>query len=238
VKITPVKTRIFKKGENLAAFILEHIPRVKEGSILAVTSKVVALSENRTARAEGVRAKEALIRSESAWVVPTKHVFVALKDGMLTANAGIDASNAKDGFVLLPKDSFRSAARLLKSLKRSYRVKRFGIILTDSRTMPLRAGVTAVALGYAGIKGLRDYRNKKDLFGRPFKFTRVNVPDSLATAAAFTMGEGDERQPLAVIEGAPVVFGTSPKTELRIAAQDDMYGPLLAGMFTKKPRNR
>ena len=41
------------------------------------------------------------------------------------------------------------------------------------------------------------------------------------------MGEGDERQPLAVIEDAPVVFsGRVDKKELLIPMKDDMYYPL------------
>ena len=49
MKVTPVKTRMCKEGEDLAAFILTHVPKLKNGSILAVTSKIVALSEGRTA---------------------------------------------------------------------------------------------------------------------------------------------------------------------------------------------
>ena len=36
--------------------------------------------------------------------------------------------------------------------------------------MPLRAGVVGVALGYAGFKGLRDYRGKEDIFGKKLKY--------------------------------------------------------------------
>ncbi len=237
MKVTAVRTRIFKEGENLVAFVREHIPRLKERTVLAVTSKIVALSERRTARPAGKAAEEALIRSESTAVVPTKHVFVTIQGGMLTANAGIDASNAVEGVILLPKYPSRSAARLLRSLKRAYRVKRLGIVITDSRTMPLRAGVTAVAIAYAGMKGLRDYRRKRDIFGRRFRYTQVNIPDSLATASALTMGEGAERQPLAIVEDAPVAFASrTRKNELRIPPADDMYGPLLEGMFKKIPK--
>ena len=93
--------------------------------------------------------------------------------------------------------------------------------------MPLRAGVVGVALGYAGFKGLRDYRGKKDISGRKLKFTQTDVADSLATAAVLAMGEGSERQPLAVITNAPVVFTDRVnKKELLIPLKDDMYAPL------------
>jgi coenzyme F420-0:L-glutamate ligase/coenzyme F420-1:gamma-L-glutamate ligase len=95
--------------------------------------------------------------------------------------------------------------------------------------------VTGVALGYAGMKGLKDYRKKKDLFGRGFKFEQVSVADSLAAAAVITMGEGDECIPLAVIEGAPVDFAerVNPK-ELRIDLEDDIYLPF----FGKIPKGK
>jgi F420-0:gamma-glutamyl ligase len=108
-----------------------------------------------------------------------------------------------------------------------YRIAKLGILITDSRVAPLRAGVCGIALGYAGFSGVRDYRGTSDIFGRPLKITQTNVADSLATAATLEMGEGKEQQPLAVIEGAPVEFRENVnKDELRIDIEDDMYGPL------------
>ncbi len=227
MNVRPVRTRIFKEGEDLAAFITKHIPALTEGSILAVTSKIVAFSEGRTAIVKSEKEKEKLIRAESEWVEATKYVFLTMKDGMLLANAGVDESNADGKIVLLPKDSFAAAHRVRKELLAYYRIKKLGIIITDSRIMPVRAGVVGVALGYAGFRGLRDYRGKPDIFGRELEFTQTDVADSLATAAALVMGEGSERQPLAVITGAPVVFASrvDPK-ELRIPFEDDMYRPL------------
>ena len=108
-------------------------------------------------------------------------------------------------------------------------VKNLGVLITDSRTVPLRSGVTGVALGYAGFRGIKDYKGQKDIFGREFKFSSVDVADSLATAAVLVMGEGREQQPLAIIKGAPIEF--SNKTyhkELEIAIRDDMYLPLFS----------
>ena len=50
---------------------------------------------------------------------------------------------------------------------------------------------------------------------------------SLATAAALVMGEGNERQPLAIIGDAPVEFvNRVNKKELLIPMKEDMYYPL------------
>jgi coenzyme F420-0:L-glutamate ligase/coenzyme F420-1:gamma-L-glutamate ligase len=112
-------------------------------------------------------------------------------------------------------------------LKKHYKLKKLGVIISDSRIMPLRAGVVGVALGYAGFKGLRDYRGKKDIYGKKLKYTQTDIADSLATSAIVLMGEGSEKQPLCIIEDAPVVFSarTNPR-ELIVRPQDDMYRPL------------
>ena len=227
MNIRPVRTRVFKEGEDLFAFITRHVPKLKEGSVLAVTSKIVALSEGRTAFCEDEVTREKIIRSESEFAIPTKWVWLTIKDGAVMANAGTDESNADGKLVLLPKDSFKSANALCRKLKKKYRIKKLGVLITDSRTIPLRAGVTAVALGYAGFKGVRDYRGKRDIFGRLLYFTQVNVADELSAAAALLMGEGSEQRPLAVIESAPVEFiAKVNREETYIPLEDDMYRPL------------
>lgn len=227
----PIRTRLFKEGEDLNAFIIRHIPKLKERSILVVTSKIVALAERRTATTTDIRTKDALIKRESEWAIPTKYVWLTVKDGMVMPSAGIDESNADGKLILLPKDSYRAAREVRQKLKKHYKLKELGVLITDSRTMPLRAGVTGVSLGYAGFKGIKDYVGKKDLFNRPFKFSRVDIPDSLAAAAVLTMGEGAERCPLAIIERAPVEFCERVKREeLTISIHDDMYRPLFTNL--------
>jgi coenzyme F420-0:L-glutamate ligase len=234
MQVQPIKTRIFREGEDLVAFITAHIPRLADGSILVVTSKIVALAEGRTATLRSKKDKENLIRTESDVAVKTKYVWLTIKDGMVMASAGVDESNAAGKVVLLPKDSYSSAVSLRRTLRRHYQIKKLGVLLTDSRTMPLRAGVTGVALGYAGFSGVRDYRGKPDLFKRKFKFSRTNVADGLAAAAVVEMGEGSERQPLAIITGASVVFRSKiSKKETIIPLKDDMYLPFLVKLKKK-----
>ena len=229
MNIQPIRTRVFTESEDLVQFIVQHVPVLKNGSVLAVTSKIVALAEGSVVRATSSRAKEAIIRAESEWQRQAKHGKLTLKDGLLMWNAGVDESNAKGNIVLLPKDSFKVAEQLRRKLTKLYKVKSMGVVITDSRIMPLRAGVVGVALGYAGFKGLRDYRGKKDIFGRKLKFTQTDIADSLATAAVLVMGEGKEQCPLCVIEDAPVEFSAKVnRKELVVAPKDDMYRPLFA----------
>lgn len=234
--VRAVRTRIFKEKEDLARFIITHVPKLKNGSVLAVTSKIVALAEGRVANVKDKKMKERLIRAESMWAMESfPGWWLTIKDDTFVINSGIDESNADGMLVLLPKDSYKAAAILRKKLMKHYDISKCGIVITDSRVAPMRRGVFGMALGYAGFRGLRDYRGKPDIFGRKLEVTQVNVADSLASAATLTMGEGKEQQPLAVIEDAQVEFGerVNPK-ELRIAPQGDIYDPL----FRKNLRKR
>jgi coenzyme F420-0:L-glutamate ligase len=231
--IKPIKTHVFQEGDDLFSFIIDYFKKLSEKSVVVVTSKIVALAENRTAVVENIKMKEKLIRAESEFAIRTKYVWLTIKDGMVMASAGIDESNANGKLILLPKDSFKTARFLRKKLQQKYGIRYLGVLITDSRTIPLRAGVTGVALGYAGFRGVKDYRGTPDIFGRKFKFSRTDVADSLATAAVLVMGEGNERQPLAIIEKAPIKFCDKIyRKELHIDIQDDMYRPL----FSKLPK--
>lgn len=239
MKVTPIRTRIFREHDDLVTFITQACPRLVNGSILVITSKIVALSEGRTAPLGSARTKAALVKAESDFAVKTPYTWFSMKDGMFMAAAGVDESNGDGRYILLPRDSFAAARRLRTALKKHYRLRRLGVLVTDSRTTPLRAGVTGVALGYAGFRGVRDYRGMADIFGRRLRFSRTNVADSLATAAVVAMGEGAERQPLAVITDAPVEWRERvDHNEVKIAPHLDVYRPLFRWLGSKRqPRS-
>ena len=208
-------------------FVLRYVPILYEKDILVITSKIVALSEGRTAIYKSKNQKIKLIKQESTFAMRTKVGWLTIRDGMVMYSAGIDASNGDGKLILLPRDSFRSADRIRKVLCRKFKLKKLGVLITDSRLFPLRAGIVGVALGYAGFHGIRNYIGQKDIFGRKLKMTKTDVADSLATAAVVCTGEGREQQPLAIITDAPVHFTTSinPR-EMIISPKDDVYAPL------------
>lgn len=226
--VTPIKTKIFKQDENIIFFIRKYIKKIREKSVLVITSKILALSEGRIVKVTAKNTKEKLIKSESDFAIKTKYAWLTIKDGQMMASAGIDESNADGALILLPKDSFVSAREIRAELMKIYKVKNLGVLITDSRTMPLRSGVTGSAIGYAGFKGIRDYVGKPDIFGRKFKFSKTNVADSLATSAVLCMGEGSERFPIALINEAPIEFTSKKirKSETKIDIRADMYRPL------------
>lgn len=235
MKISPFKTQVFNEGEDLFAFIVRRVKKIPERSVIVVTSKIVALSEKQTVPATTLRAKIQLIKQESETAIRAKYVWLTIKDGIAMANAGVDESNANGRLILLPKDSFKAAESLRNALRKKYKLKQLGVLISDSRTMPLRAGITGVALGYAGFRGIKSYVGKPDIFGRKFTFSEVDIADSLAAAAVLLMGEGSERQPLAIIEGAPIEFSDKTRRkELHIDVENDMYRPL----FEKLPKTK
>ena len=228
MNISAIKTRIFKENEDLEEFIVEHVGRLTDGSVLAITSKIVALSEGRTAYPKD---REEIIKRESTFAIRTKYTWLTIKDGTVMASAGVDESNADGKLVLLPKNSFDAADVIRKKLLQRFNLHTLGVIITDSRLLPLRAGIVGVALGYAGFKGVRDYRGTPDIFGRILQLARTDIADGLATAAVLEMGEGAEQQPLALIEDAPVEFtDIVDRNELHIDIEEDVYRPLFNSM--------
>jgi len=232
MQIQSIKTKVFNENEDLVLFILKHVKKIPEKSILVITSKIVALSEGRTAFFANNKEKVKFIKKESDFSLETKLAWLTIKDGMVMASAGIDESNAQGKLIFLPKDSFKTADLIRKELKKIFKVKKLGVLITDSRIFPLRAGVVGVALGYAGFKGVKNYIGKKDIFGRVLKMSRTDVADSLATGAVLSMGEGNEQQPLALIADAPVEFVEKiNKKELIINIKDDLYLPLFKSII-------
>ncbi|MFH1838577.1 MAG: coenzyme F420-0:L-glutamate ligase [Candidatus Kuenenbacteria bacterium] len=229
-----MKTRVFREGDDLFTFITDYFKKLPEKSVIVVTSKIVALAEKRTAVIKNAQTKEKLIRAESEFAISTKYAWLTIKDDMVMASAGIDESNANGKLILLPKNSFKTANFLRQKLQQKYNVKHLGVLITDSHTMPFRAGIIGVALGYAGFCGIKDYRGTPDIFNRKFKISRTDVADSLATAAVLLMGEGNEQQPLAIIKKTSIEFCNKiHRKELHIDIRDDMYRPL----FLKLPKS-
>ncbi len=231
MQVKAIKTRIFRENEDLISFILKYVKKLPERSILVITSKLAALSEGRTVTIDTKiphdEMREKIIRAESEYMLRTKYTWLTIKEGMVMSSAGIDESNAAGKIILLPKNPFKTAEAVRKILKRKYKIKHLGVLITDSRLFPLRVGIVGAAIGYAGFKGVRDYRGSPDIFGRILKLSRTDVADSLATAAVLCTGEGKEQQPLAIILNAPVEFTDKiNKKELMVDPREDLYQPL------------
>ncbi len=233
MEILPIRVRPLRAPQDdiRTAFAASRL-KLKDGDIVAVSSKVVSISEGRTVLVEGTD-KEKLVENEADWFIRTdsskyRRRFTIAK-GAMAGSAGIDQSNGNGYYVLYPTHPFVSAKRLRAWLIKTYGVKKIGVIITDSTSIPMRRGAIGFALSWDGFVPLRDYRNKKDIFGREFKVEVANIADGLAAAAVVSMGEGDEQTPVAVIRGATVEWGNRKTKEPLITAapKDDMFAPLL-----------
>lgn len=226
--VLPIKTKIFNKGDSLEKFIFSAIPELKNKSILLITSKIVSLAQSRTLSKDGI-SKKALVEKEADQLLGESYkTYLTIKDGILIPAAGIDESNAQDEYILWPKDSYKAAEDLWKSLRTHYKVQNLGIILTDSRCTPLRYGVTGIGIAHWGFKGIESHIGKKDLFGREIEMSTTNVVDSLASAGVLVMGESNESCPLAIITDYDKIEfneSTDPK-ELVVDPDQDIFKPL------------
>lgn len=227
---------MFRENESLENFLTTHLSRIKEGDLVVITSKIVALSQGRVVpNLPSLKAE--WIRKESARVIRTPWCWLTLRKGQWCANAGIDESNAGGKLILFPSDPFRVAWEVRRFLLRKYRVRKVAVLITDTRSIPLRVGVMGVAVGYAGFSGLKSYVGSPDLFGRKLHRTQSNRADGLAASAVTVMGEGSERTPLAIIRGAPLHYTQRrPRPrELFMRPQNDLYRPIfLPGRVSRR----
>jgi putative folate metabolism gamma-glutamate ligase len=238
MNVRPIKTHRITDDRDLLALLDRYLPSLGERSILAITSKVVSICQGRLVPVGGVD-KQALIEREADLYLPRSvsryHVSLTIKDHLLIPSSGLDESNADGQYVLWPEDAQGVANRVRAHLCRRFARRHLGVIVTDSKTVPLRWGVTGVTIAHSGFVALRDEIGRPDIFGRALEMTKVNVADALAAAAVLVMGESDEQTPLAVIEDLPFVrFQERDPTpeELQdrwIGMEDDLYAPLLQG---------
>ncbi len=198
--------------------LLQGEDRGRPGPVFVVAQKAVSKAEGRIVRLASVapsgralslaaelhrdaRIVEVVLR-ESRRIVRTGHgvLIVETHGGFICANAGVDASNAPEGCViLLPSDPDQSARQLQRGLAEALRTEA-AVIVSDTFGRPWRQGLTNVALGVAGLSPFIDYRGQVDWYGRPLMATVLAVADELAGAAELVMGK-TSGIPVAIIEG-------------------------------------
>jgi len=248
MQVIPIKThKITEIDTDIFAILEKYLPRLKEKSVVAVTSKIIAICEGRMSE-DTDENRDRLVEEESEYYLPrhsNKYDFcISIKNHTVVATAGIDRSNGNGKLVLWPKDPQESANTIREFIAKSQKLKDIGVIVTDSKTSPLRWGVTGTAIAYSGFNPLRSYIGVPDVFGRPLHFEKLNIAESLASAAVMVMGEGAEQTPLAIVEEATFVeFQDKNPTEkelqdLQIALEDDVFYPLLTSVKWKKGKGK
>ena len=198
-------------GDDLAELLAPH---VAPGDVLVLAHKVVSKAEGALVALAGVtpgdrahalaerfgkdpRAVQVVLEESAELLRAERGVLICrTRHGFVCANAGVDASNAPPGhLVLLPRDPDASARRLRAALGGGC-----AVVIADSFGRAWRHGQVDVAIGVAGLAPLDDWRGRTDAEGRPLHATWIAVADEAAAAADLARGK-DTREPAVVVRG-------------------------------------
>lgn len=218
---------LVQPGDDLAELIFAAIQRagltLTGQDILVVAQKIVSKAEGRFVRLDEVtpsaRALELaeitgkpaslvqVILDETAEIIRARRdlLLVQHRLGFISANAGIDHSNAagEEGVVLrLPLDPDASA-RSLRQQVAGLAGACGPVLIIDSHGRPWRLGTVGVVIGLSGLAPVQDLRGTPDLFGHPLRYTDVGLADQVAAAATLLMGQAAEGLPAVLVRGLP-----------------------------------
>ena len=232
-------------GDDLATLVRDGLARAEialaAGDVLVVASKVVSRAEGRfvdlatvdaspRARAVAVetgqdpRLVELVLRESVAISRQAPGVLVVRhRLGFVSANAGIDRSNAAPGadggdwVLLLPTDP-DATARRLGDLHPG-----LGVVVSDSLGRPFRLGTVGAAIGVAGLPALVDHRGQVDLDGRALEHTATALADQVAAAADLVAGQAAEARAFVHVRGLHFDSTDGGAGDLVRPAETDLY---------------
>ncbi len=240
------KTHKIKVGDDIFKNLDKYLPPLEENSVVAITSKIISITQGDVVKNDGTVNKDELVKKEADYYIESGDetlygkVFLTRKNGHIVFTAGIDESNADGNFILWPRNLQVATNNIWNYLCKKHKIKNLGIIVTDSRLTPIRTGVVGFCMTWCGFKPYNEFSGKLDLFGREIKYTNVNIIEALASSATLMMGEIDEQTPLAVLTDLPFVkFQSHVPTHEELEGviwpiEKDMYGKLLTAVKWKK----
>lgn len=237
MQIQAVKTKKIVAGDDIFAIFDQYLPKLEENSVVAITSKILAICQGEIVEHDKIEKIDLIKRESDFYIDPVgaKYgIVITIKDNFMVATAGIDESNGNGYYVLWPKDRQAWANKIKKYLKEKNNIANLGIVITDSKTTPLKKGTAGFSIAHSGFYALKNYIHTPDIFGREMHVTEANHAEGLAAAAVLAMGEGDEQTPLAVISDLDLVkFNDNDphQTELdhlNIELENDLYYPILS----------
>jgi len=195
---------------------------IKNGDIIVIAQKIISKNEGRTISLKNIlpssrsielakktnkdpRIVELIIKESRKIVrVFNNTIITETQHGFICANSGIDQSNvskSKNLVLLLPRDPDKSANKIKKEIYEKTR-KNIAVLITDTFGRPFRMGQTNIAIGIAGINALKNYKGKRDMFGKILKVTEIAIVDEIAGAAELVMGK-TEGIPIAIVRNLP-----------------------------------
>jgi coenzyme F420-0:L-glutamate ligase/coenzyme F420-1:gamma-L-glutamate ligase len=238
VEVYPVKLPMVKPGNCLAELIAKSF-ELEDGDIVAICSTVVSKAEGRIAElkdfepteeakkiAERLNAEpefvQAVLEESEEILIDHPFLLVKAKFGNVCVNAGIDRSNVEPGKVLLPPANPDESARKIRERLEELTGKRVGVIITDTNGRCFRRGVVGFAIGVSGVKTMRNWTGKEDLFKNKLQKTVECVVDEIASFANLIMGEGDWGIPVVVFRGLSDLLGNGSMNEVYRSKEEDI----------------
>jgi coenzyme F420-0:L-glutamate ligase / coenzyme F420-1:gamma-L-glutamate ligase len=218
LQIIPVRIeKEIEPCDDISKLIIDSV-EIYDGDILVIAQKIISKQEGRIVElssvvpsllAEGISSQYEknpriieLILKESKQIIRMQHgiIIVETNNGFICANAGIDESNVKNGFVtLLPLDSDASAYKIRKEIMEKIN-KTVSVVISDTFGRPFRMGQTNHAIGISGMNPILDYAGTKDSFEKTLRITAIAIADELCSAAELVMKKATNC-PVAIIRG-------------------------------------
>ena len=230
---------LIQKGDDLPALICGRVT-LEDGDILTIASSVYSKAKGFTrdltsitpgAEAVRIAAKtkedprfvQAVLDSSTAILLEYPFILSELPSGHIGVRAGVDHSNIEDGrIIILPPDPMGAAAEVRDAIRR-ITGKDVRVVITDTCGRSFRRGQTGIAIGWAGMTAINDYRGDTDLFGHVLQITEEAVVDEIAAFANFVMGESHQGVPAVVFRncrpwnGHDAVYFTPEEDIIRAA---------------------
>lgn len=214
---------LIKPGDDIAS-IISSLFEFEDGDIVAICSTIVSKAEGRIrdladykpskkameiAERLGYKAEfvQAVLEESEEILLDYPFLLVKAKFGNICVNAGIDRSNVEQGKILLPPENPDKSAEKIRKKLEEITGKMIGVIITDTNGRCFRKGVTGFAIGISGVKALREWIGKKDLYGNVLDVTVECVADEIAAFANLLMGEGSDATPVVVFRGLKHLLG-------------------------------
>ncbi|MEK6877857.1 MAG: coenzyme F420-0:L-glutamate ligase [Thermoproteota archaeon] len=210
MQIIPVQiSKDVQEHDNIVDLILSSPskPEIQDKDIVVITQKIISKQEGNIVNLSQVKpsllatgiASEyekdpriiQLILDQSKRIIRMNNgiIIVETLQGLVCANAGVDESNVKDGYVtLLPKNADESAKKLQQEILQKTE-KNVAVMISDTFGRPFREGQTNSAIGISGISPIIDYVGTKDAFGKTLHVTAISVADEICSATELVMGK-------------------------------------------------
>ncbi len=207
MNVVSIKTRRFNPPQDSLDDLLSYFDnKLTEGCVVAISSKVLGICLNCCVPINEID-KQTLEKLQSDKIITTKDnsdILLTKKDDMILEYGGVDTLSS-GYYVTLPKKPYKTAMQIWKQLKKTNKIKKLGVIITDSHSVPFRKGAVGMAIAGYGFKPYAGYETKNKVLAV------ADVLDGLAATANMVLGEAEKITPIAVINEIPdIVFFTKP----------------------------